>query len=340
MLAALITVSLSPSQAQISSLAQRAITQETAQTKDTGCGVPFWTELNVVVRNFPASFRLVFVYVEPQSFTQDNLRRIFVCLSQKYTKPEYLLMKVRSDKTSLQRWIKHYLAVHSVRADGSFERQKYRPIDLSSDLMNEVGFYQADYDRTDSLEGFTFSSDPTSPVMTRVTLASNRRYRPSGDPATDLVRASTSGLEEQVRVLLHNGTSVNSTNKYGVTPLIAAILWSHVRLVSLLIENGANVNQGDPDGWTPLMCALTMGEIETAEHLLRAGANVNARADNGDSALIIATERESLPMVQQLLDKGADIKAKDRYGRTPLMIAEERGSKTAMAIFKEAYRKK
>ncbi len=317
------------------------ISQESSWARNTDCGLPFWIALNVVLRNKPPSIRYIFVFIEPQNCTRENFRRIFLCLSQKYVQPGELAVTARSDKANLQRWINRILAVNSVRPDGSFERNKNHPPDLPEELQNEIGFYRADYYRSELVEDFSFSPDPNKEDRFVEVLKRRAIYAPTGDTISDLVRASLEeGLEDEVRKLLNKGADVNGRTKYGNTPLLAAVEMSNSKIVTLLLDRGADINQKDSDGWTPLMYSLVHGDEGIAEELLRRGADVNARADNGDTALIIATARGMAKIVRLLLSKGADVKVVDKFGRTPLMIAEEYQLQAIRDLLKEPAIKK
>lgn len=317
-------LSESPSQSFLVSMACTS-RQRSTWTKNTDCGVPFWTVLNIKTHGFPPASRIVVIYIEPQNFSRENLRKIFQCLSEKYLQPEYLTIIARSDEGSLQRQVDYLLDLHSIRPDGSPEKRKSLVTDYYEDPKTDIGFYRATYQRSDVFEQFAFSPDPTKSEMSPEFIRQGRRYEATGDTNTDLVRAAGDGLEEEVVRLLNSGADMNGRNRYGNNPILAATLMGRGKIVTLLLNRGADINQKDPDGWTPLMYALARRREAIAEEPLRRGADVNARAENGDTALIIAvsTSQGKIKMVEQLLGKGADVNVKDKFGRTPLMIAEE-----------------
>lgn len=57
------------------------------------------------------------------------------------------------------------------------------------------------------------------------------------------------------RVLIANGADVNATDKFGQTPLHAAVGSGRIDLVELLISRGAAINAKDGNGETPLQRA-------------------------------------------------------------------------------------
>jgi hypothetical protein len=195
-----------------------------AHMQNTDCGVPFQIELELVVRRFPPGVRRGFVLLEPELFTSENLKRVFLCLSRKYPQPEYLSIIARSDRASLQGRIDRFLADQAIRRDGSFEKDTNGPTDPSEELDHEIGQYRAYYNRSAIIEEFIFSPDPKKPDMLSEVIRRDWPYAPTSDKNADLVRASTEGLEGEVIRLLTNGAAVNGRNKFGNTALIAAIL--------------------------------------------------------------------------------------------------------------------
>lgn len=298
-----------------------------AWEKDANSGVPFFTALNVVVKKYPPSVRMIYIFIEPQDFNRENLRNVFRYLSAKYPQPETLMIKARSNRISLIRWMEYMLAFNSIMRDGSFVRNKDRPTEPPTDLLFEKGYYRAEYSRASVLERFTFSAKPDVDIMQGENIRQVTRFAPSGDNSTDLMMAVFFDLEGELRKLLKKGADVNAANTFGSRPLITAILAGRSKMVMTLLENGADINQACFGGWTALMCALFDRNTLVAEELLKRGADVDARADNGDTALTIATEQGMTGIVEQLLRKGADVRLRDRFGRTALMIAEENGFK-------------
>jgi Ankyrin repeats (3 copies)/Ankyrin repeat len=322
---------------QISSQQRRGQDEATSQSQD--CGVQSTIALNLVVREFPPSRRYIFLFLERDSFTRESLRRIFLCLSAQYPQPEFLMIVARSDRGNLQTWIDHYLAVHSLRHDGVFERRNVRPKHPPDQDQPEVGFFRARYFRSDDLEEFSFSPDPG-----RVDMSSETIRRPGGFSFTrnaveDLVRASNLGLLDEVERSLDSGADIKGRDKYGRTALIAAVLAGRDRVFQLLLERGADVDEMDADGWTPLICAVTYRRTAMAEVLVRRGADVNAAAVNGDTPLTISTSNGLTRIVSLLIDHGSDLTKRDKYGMTPLMIAEEKGERSIELLLKDAKRR-
>ncbi|MBC8138788.1 MAG: ankyrin repeat domain-containing protein, partial [Fibrella sp.] len=88
----------------------------------------------------------------------------------------------------------------------------------------------------------------------------------SGVPASQVI--------EMVTLLLDAGANPNAVNRYGVTPLLAAIPYPAYREVCrVLIARGADVNVVDASGYTPLARVVGEGDEEFVRELLTFGAH-------------------------------------------------------------------
>jgi ankyrin repeat protein len=161
------------------------------------------------------------------------------------------------------------------------------------------------------------------------------------DLGTPLHISSTHGDKKMTELLLSNGANVNSKDKYGRTPLYAAVVY------------------GDEKAFIPVYdyrigkyCALTrIGTIgskddfvEIVRLLIAAGADVNLQPENptsdiklkkGAYPLQIAVIKNWDEMVRLLLSAGAKsvINKKDYiWHYTPLHHAAEQGSKTIVEL--------
>jgi len=70
------------------------------------------------------------------------------------------------------------------------------------------------------------------------------------DGRPPLVYAADYGQTAVLEYLLTVGANVNSKDKFGITPLLAAIWEGHTKCVQLLLEKGASKNERAPDGTT------------------------------------------------------------------------------------------
>ncbi|KIY67850.1 ankyrin, partial [Cylindrobasidium torrendii FP15055 ss-10] len=81
--------------------------------------------------------------------------------------------------------------------------------------------------------------------------------------------AATNGHTEIVRMLLGDSrTSVNDTDRDGLTALQCAVDQWHLQCVEILLQHNADVNRAYPDGSTPLHRAAGSGRPELVSLLL------------------------------------------------------------------------
>ena len=91
-----------------------------------------------------------------------------------------------------------------------------------------------------------------------------------------------------------------------------------------LVEAGASVETADREGVTPLMAAAFEGDTRRAGLLIERGANIEARDAHGKGALIYAAGRAYPEMVALLLEAGAEPDGRWGADLTPLMWAAAR----------------
>jgi ankyrin repeat protein len=159
-----------------------------------------------------------------------------------------------------------------------------------------------------------------------------------GDPA--LVLAARYGQRDTVRLLLDQGTAIESLDGLGRTALIAAAGEQDDGMVALLLGRGADVAAADVEGATALMHAAAKGHLNNVRHLLEAGANTGAVDRNGDTALGAAVRFGRVRIVEFLLARGADPNhhgpGADNSGYSPLMraVARDIPAPDALAMVK------
>ena len=124
--------------------------------------------------------------------------------------------------------------------------------------------------------------------------------------------------------LLRMGADPSLSGVTGETPLLKAIVDSHLDTISALFQHGADVNQPIPlygrrFKWTPLHEAAVNYRAPVMDMLLSNGAEVNAReALHGQTALHLAASRGDEGAVRRLVSAGADARMRDWGGHTPL----------------------
>jgi len=111
--------------------------------------------------------------------------------------------------------------------------------------------------------------------------------------------------------------NINVQDSLGRTPLHLA----PYDIQALLIRRGADPEARDRFGLTPLMHAMLRGSIQSAHELVKGGANVDARDARGYPLLILAQKgdyREKADWTPLLLEWKADANITDPKGRNVL----------------------
>jgi ankyrin repeat protein/nucleoside phosphorylase len=149
--------------------------------------------------------------------------------------------------------------------------------------------------------------------------------------AQPLQEAVANNHETIVRILLENGTDINSV-WLGQTGLHLACSWSIEAMVRILLENGANIEAVDQSGRTALHSACSLGHEAVVRILLDNGANINAVDRSGDTGFFHACRERHEAVVRILLDNGANINAVDRSGDTGFFHACREGHNAIVRI--------
>ncbi|MCK9229018.1 MAG: ankyrin repeat domain-containing protein [Syntrophorhabdaceae bacterium] len=112
---------------------------------------------------------------------------------------------------------------------------------------------------------------------------------------------------------------VRSDNKFLCTACSAGF----VEVVRLLLEEGSEINSKNSFTWTPLhwACSSNKGRVEIVRSLIEAGCDVNAIDGDGQTPLHKACWLGRPDMVRLLLENGADPEAENHFGVTPLDLA-------------------
>lgn len=124
-----------------------------------------------------------------------------------------------------------------------------------------------------------------------------------------LIAAASNGFKETAEILLEAGADPDQRGKYGITPLMAAVIESvgngtHPGLVRLLVEHDADMNvQEKQYGMTALMFAAAQGNPEVVEILLDKGATAWVENDNHMTALQLAYQTGNKEVINLLEDK-------------------------------------
>lgn len=112
--------------------------------------------------------------------------------------------------------------------------------------------------------------------------------------------AAEDGRLETVRLLLSHGANSRRGNS-DETPISAAVVHGHPRVVGLLLNTGISPNTRDPKGRPLLTLAVENGNADTINILLKRGANPMAiRKSDGKNALDLAREKHLSGVVKMM----------------------------------------
>ncbi|KAL6720538.1 hypothetical protein ACLMJK_002462 [Lecanora helva] len=137
---------------------------------------------------------------------------------------------------------------------------------------------------------------------------------------------------EIVQQLLKAGLSAEAKNEYHRTPLFLAAQKGNDTILKLLLatsdgeEDAGAVDTVDRWGTSPVLAAQSNGHVMCCLFLLEAGATIPAsKASVKQSLFFSAIENGKLDAVQRLAQMGADLQAKNVLGLTGLQMAKEAG---------------
>jgi len=161
-----------------------------------------------------------------------------------------------------------------------------------------------------------------------------------------------------VESLVANGASVNTTNRYGATPLHYA---QHLPVIKVLVKNGAAIDAQGVDGVTRAQQAIIDKDAAILEFLVSSGAKrdifIAAALDdvsfvrheiNRDPAMMsvvvsrqwklgvlhVAALWDAIGVLNELLGKGAKVNEAAAEGLTPLDCAMGGDSEKSIALLR------
>jgi ankyrin repeat protein len=137
-----------------------------------------------------------------------------------------------------------------------------------------------------------------------------------------------------------NSRVVDAKSNSGISPLMSAIQYCHVRAVDFLLQAGASLNSTSLSNFTPLHCALSVGDETVIFCLLNHGNEIskciNTCTEDGVSPLMLGCYLDSPKIITALLDLGADPLHEAKNGTNALSITAQRG---CVENFKLLFRK-
>ncbi|MHC4660255.1 MAG: ankyrin repeat domain-containing protein [Planctomycetota bacterium] len=156
--------------------------------------------------------------------------------------------------------------------------------------------------------------------------------------------AAENGYADSISLLVDGGADVNvktgktpSNHKHSlkielrfeITPLLLAVMNSHISTARRLIGLGADVNA--KHYYTPLGLAVENENLEMVRMLVQNGADIEAKC-NIERILIAAIRKKNGDMIEFLIEKGANVNTTGSAGLSPLHIAIIRDMKGLIPI--------
>lgn len=297
--------------------------------RDNALGAEFLIIGNAKFSRWLWHERQIAVFVEPQSFTVENIRTVFLHLSERHPAEDHLEIDAVSNDEQLDDKVRWFAEIQS------FPFGSLTPPPTTDASKNEP--LSAQYFRCGGDEYFIYYPASGEPIPMYLKSALPGCV-PSGEPAVDIVDASRRGCKAAVEQLLDAGADPNVKTRHGGAALVEASFWGQAKIVNLLLERGVDINQTSASGWTALIAAISGNRYNVIDLLLsrRRRPDVNVRGEDGRTALTHAVLRENLGVVKELLRRGSDVNVTDGYGKTALMIAEEQNNKNLIRLLKKA----
>ncbi len=118
---------------------------------------------------------------------------------------------------------------------------------------------------------------------------------------------------------------IDPRNSQGATPLHFACQQNNITAVRNLVLYSANVNTCDKQGQTPLMAAIIVRNNEMCEFLIRnplygATCSINAQNNLGNSALHLCALTNNTTIGRLLIEQGANPALQNNNGQTAALI--------------------
>lgn len=137
-----------------------------------------------------------------------------------------------------------------------------------------------------------------------------------------------------IQSLIHAGVDINHKNKYGYTPLMAAVYKGNVEICRILVNAGAHAEAYDNDGQTLLFFAVYDSEKETVVRYLidELHVNVNLMSNSETTPLILAALNNHKKSLELLISAGAKMETKGKSGGTALFHAAGNNSVEAAQV--------
>lgn len=204
-------------------------------------------------------------------------------------------------------------------------------------------------------------------LMTLLLNAGGRAIMNLGDESgqTALHYAAERGFTDGIKILVAHGGDITTTDNYGFSPFLWAVVAGQAPVIGLLLTMGADIKSTSADGKSALAWAYSLrsypivdlltnydarmlrarivelglleeaaafGDITTVGLLLAHAVDPDIRDRDGWSAIHWAAEEGHLEVVRLLLTQGANVNAVSSYGTSPLHCAANGGNISIVAL--------
>ncbi len=155
-----------------------------------------------------------------------------------------------------------------------------------------------------------------------------------------LSAADKASDEKEIKELLAQGADINTSDSFGLTPLMRAALFnSSAQVIEALVEAGSDVYAREPQyKSTPLQLAANHNpHPQVIKALVDAGSDVHDINYLGETALIMAVNSDNATrVISALIRAGSDINARDYQDRSALDYARMAKRPYVVKILREA----
>jgi ankyrin repeat protein len=134
---------------------------------------------------------------------------------------------------------------------------------------------------------------------------------------------------------VQGGALINTTDRFGHSPMHYAAYKGNPRIVDYLLNNGGDPNIRGRHDSTPLHSAAWGRNIQVLELLLEDGAEVDARTDEGETPGMTAALRGEKDMLEILFALSADPHATDIHGTNLVDLAAAGGHKSIVELLQQ-----
>ena len=139
--------------------------------------------------------------------------------------------------------------------------------------------------------------------------------------------AAQKNHRDMAKVLLANGSDLNSLDKNQQSPIFLSVIFGSVEVTEILLRHKANIELRDHIGWMPIHYAISKNHKEIVQLLINYGADMNEHISHLSNhwptltPLYMASFKGLPDIVQILIENGACVDGRIRNLETPLIGA-------------------